>query len=279
MGKKFQYFMIALNLLILFFLFLTPMVEAQNEIVNTLSGLFNTSSVNKGVATVITILIWLIIIAIVSGGIYYIWWTRQFKINIRGYDRSGTEELIPFLDTARLIIKPNQADMRLRKRKHANVIIADMKKLQHDVNLRKTIHIYKFGEVNDYAICEVKIVIPEKQELMEIQIPDKDNKGKFVKKTINVTKPLFQLIPTESQSREHSVRDLRDALAKLKNEDKRRDQTTIILYIIIGLTFIIGVAISSYYNFKASQNYLSGSSQMAEALKQGITLAGSIIQK
>lgn len=276
--KKFEYFMIALNLLIIFSLFLIPIVNAQNEITSTLKGLFGTGSVSKSVATTITIIVWVIIIAIVIGIIYYIWWTRQFKISIRGYDKSGNT-IVPFNDVARLIIKPNQAEMKLKKRKHANVIIADMNKLRHDIELRKVIHIYKFGEVNDYVILDPQIIIPEKETEMEISIPNPNKKGEYIKKKIMIQVPKFELIASESLSKEHAVRDLRDALAKLKSEDKRRELTTMILYIIIGLTFIIGVAISSYYNFKASQNYLSGSSQMAEALKQGITLAGSITQK
>ena len=148
--------------------------------------------------------------------IYLIYWIKQrqkYNIVIRGHDLRGNQDF-EFDDRAREFITINRAELKLLKRKNANVIIPNLKYYRSMVDGRRVIHAFKYGAVNDYVILDPRIVI----DTNEVTVMDDKGKPVLDKegKPVIIKKVRYDLHVTESLGKEHSIRDLRDALVRFK---------------------------------------------------------------
>lgn len=213
-----------------------------------------------------------IVFFIIGGILIYLVWLymekRKYNIIIRGHDLRGNHDF-EFNDKAREFIKFNRSELKLLKRKQANVIIPDLKAYRSMVDGSRVIHIFKYGAVNDYVVLDPEIV----QDFE--RVPILDNEGKQLvddkNEPIFIERPRYELKTTESMSKEHAVRDLRDAVNRFKTQTAMEKYSGVILIIVIGLVLIATAWIYGYYMKASSNNFL-------EAMQMGTDMMNKWLQ-
>jgi len=212
----------------------------------------------------------------IAGLIYLIYWIRQrqkYNIVIRGHDLRGNQDF-EFDDKAREFITINRAELKLLKRKHANVIIPNLKYYRSMVDGRRVLHAFKFGAVNDYVILDPQIVI----DTDKVKVLDDKGKPALDKdgKEIIINKTRYDLHITESLGKEHSIRDLRDAIVRFKIQGTVEKYKEIICIIILGVIMIVTAWIYGHYMLKTAGVINDGYTLALEGLKQ-IKSVGNIV--
>lgn len=248
-------------------------VPLLNELSQATGGSFSFSGLGQGLNTTITVVAWFIGIGFI---LFLVWWIleqKKYNILIIGMDRRGSQEFY-FFDKAKEIISYNKASLKLKKRKNANVIIPNLKFYRSTVAGGRVIHIYKYGAVNDYVVVDPSLTIPSDPEPFLDQDGNQmyDDDGN----ELVIHKPRFELKVTESLSKEHSIRDLRDAWARFQKKDTIEKYGAIIAVIVIGLTLIVITWIMSKNMVTASENHLEATKISVEVMKQWLEYQQSL---
>lgn len=232
-------------------------------------------------------LIALTIFIVVAMIIYFIYWIKQrqkYNIVIRGHDLRGSQD-VEFDDKAREFITISRAELKLLKRKNANVIIPNLKYYRSMADGRRVIHIFKYGAVNDYVVLDPQIVVDTDEVMVRNEkgepvfkdkvIINKKGEVETIKEPIIINKIRYDMHITESLGKEHSVRDLRDALGRFKTQGTIEKYKEIIAIIIIGAVIIISAWLYGHYMLKTANVINDGFNTALEAIKQ-IQTMGSI---
>jgi len=266
-----------------------------NELTDALGSMFGANfGFSASINAVLTFLAWFLAIGAL---IYFVWWMRkrkEFNIIIRGHEKRGNADF-EFDDMAKLIIKFNQSKLKLKKRKQANVIIPPALTFNSFVNGLKVLHIYRYGTENDYSILNSSIEIPSdeyplldadgNQQYMDVvdELGNKqlDADGKILQKPILIKTPKFRLEPIESLSKEHSILDIREAVARMTQQSMLEKYGTIIMAIIIGLTLIITAWVYGKYMNSSAKLFLQGVQIIAKTFEplvgQTIAQASTVV--
>jgi hypothetical protein len=214
----------------------------------------------------------MVLIVILFGLFAFVLWKiadrKKYNIVIRGHDLRDEHDF-EFDDMAREYIDVNKSYLKFLKRKKANVVIPDLRYYRSMVDGRRVIHAYKFGAVNDYVILDPKIV----QEYETITVVDEKGTPVLDKegKEITITRPKYILRTTNSLSKEHSVRDLRDALARFKKEDAVQKWTPIVIMVVIGLTILLSAWIMGHYQLKSANINLQATQLATDTLNKWLS--------
>lgn len=225
---------------------------------------------NNLLNTTINGIIYVFIAGIILGFIFWYLNNKKYNIQIIGHDKRGDSEFT-FFDLAKEIITANRAELKLKKRKKANVIIPDLRLYRSMVDGRRKIEIFKYGAVNDYVVLNPRIVI----EAEQVQVLDKDGNPELDEtgKPIILEVPKYNLEVTESLSNEHSVKDLREIWNRFTREEFFQKYQGVIMTIIVGISLIIMGFIIGKYQLSASVNFQQG----AEALARAVTKTADVI--
>jgi hypothetical protein len=230
------------------------------------SGLnFNFGFASGAVNKTANIIFYMILFALIVFFIYRWYDRRKYNIVIRGHDLRGEHDF-EFDDKGREYISHNRAELKLLKRKNANIIIPDLAYYRSMVNGARVIHVFKFGSVNDYVVLNPEILT----ELEEVQILDKDGQIMLNEDGTPQTlkRPRYVLKVTNSLSKEHSIRDLRDALTRFKKEDSVQKWTPIIMMIIIAVTILISAWVIGHYQLKSANINLDATKIATDTLNK-----------
>lgn len=223
------------------------------------------SGLGSNVGTAINTFLIFVGIGIFIFIIWKLWDRKKYNIQIRGHDLRGNHDF-EFDDKAREFISFNRAELKLLRRKKANVIIPDLKQYRSMVDGRRVIHVFKYGAVNDYVVLDPQIVM----DMEEIPLMDKDGNPQKDKEgnELVIRRPKYELHITESLNKEHSIRDLRDALGRFGQKDALQKYGPIVAVIIIGVVIIATAWIYGIYMVKAGNLHLKAVNIATETLNK-----------